>query len=113
MDNSELLQSLKDGYRKILIDPDFERLEQLLDTPNIFRILKAKRTEIRHSNFLGWLLDPSESHGLGEKILIKVLRDILLSGASSNISLFDIEDINFRKVEVLREHQNIDILIKL
>lgn len=113
MDISKLSQSLKDGYRKILIDPNFERLEQLLDTPNIFRILKAKRTEIRHSNFLWWLLDPNESHWLNEKILIKVLRDILLSGTNSTISIFDIEDINFRKVEVLREHQNIDILIKL
>ncbi len=113
MENNELLKSLKDGYRKILIDPDFERLEQLLDTPNIFRILKAKRTEIRHSNFLGWLLDPNESHGLWDKILIKVLRDILLAGKIENISPFDLEDINFRKVEVLREHQNIDILIKL
>ncbi len=113
MFNIELTQSLKDGYRKILIDPNFERLEQLLDAPNIFRILKAKRTEIRHSNFLGWLLDPSESHGLGEKILIKVLRDILLAGKIDNISPFDLEGINFRKVEVLREHQNIDILIRL
>lgn len=113
MTSSELLQILKEWYRKILIDPNFEKLEQLLDTPNIFRILKAKRTEIRHSNFLWWLLDPSESHGLWEKILIKVLRDILLAWKIENISPFELENINFRKVEVLREHQNIDILIRL
>jgi hypothetical protein len=37
--------------------------------PNVFRILKLGRAEIRHSNMLAWLLDPNENHGLGSSFL--------------------------------------------
>ena len=36
---------------------------------NIFRALRLETHEIRHSNFLGWLFDPSESHGQGDLFL--------------------------------------------
>ena len=51
-----------DRYRTLLNDDDFERIEIGLKAPNIFSILGVSRTEIRHSNFLGWLLDPNGSH---------------------------------------------------
>jgi hypothetical protein len=45
----------------LLDDSAFERLENELKTPNIFSILKMESMEIRHSNFIAWLLDPHES----------------------------------------------------
>jgi len=42
-------------------NPELEQLSAQLATFNIFRALKIERAEIRHSNTLGWLLDPSES----------------------------------------------------
>ena len=47
-----------------------------IEQPNIFRILKVDNYEIRHSNFLAWLFDPAENHGLGNlvfKTFIKIL----------------------------------------
>ena len=35
---------------------------------NLFDILKISRTEIRHSNMLAWLLNPSENHDLGDSV---------------------------------------------
>ena len=31
---------------------------------NIFKVLKLDNHEIRHSNFLAWLLNPKENHNL-------------------------------------------------
>lgn len=59
-------------------DPDLQALERFvaendaltqLETRigpfNIFDALGIVHAELRHSNFLAWLLDPGESHGLG------------------------------------------------
>ena len=40
---------------------------------NIFKVLKLEDFEIRHSNFLAWLLDPSENHELKDEFLKKFL----------------------------------------
>ena len=49
-------------YSELLIDPNFEKLELLRNQPNIFEVLKLQHYEIRHSNFLGWFLDPNDNH---------------------------------------------------
>ena len=61
-----------------------EELQRLLDDPrfreyhrktakrkefNTFDVLRYADYEIRHSNVLAWLLQPSESHGLGDEFL--------------------------------------------
>ena len=48
-----------------------ERIGALLIFSDALRIA---RTEIRHSNFLGWLLDPAESHGQGSLFLVAASR---------------------------------------
>lgn len=50
-------------------DPDLKSLSDELRKLNIFQVLGVTRTEIRHSNFLAWLLDPNETHGLGDRFL--------------------------------------------
>ena len=61
--------TLKNLYDQILKDEDFDKLDLGLKNPNIFQILKITNKEIRHSNFLSWLLDPNQSHKLGDIFL--------------------------------------------
>ena len=66
-------------------DALLEELENYLSTTklkesekfNIFKILKLDNYEIRHSNFVAWLLDPNGSHKLGDKFLIKFINKAL------------------------------------
>jgi hypothetical protein len=44
--------------------------------------------EIRHSNFLAWLLNPNESHGIGDLFLTQFLRDIVLDEKCGEIKTF-------------------------
>ena len=48
---------------------DLEKLEQLTSEFNIFTSLKVEYQEIKHSNFLSWLMDPNETHQLGDSFL--------------------------------------------
>ena len=50
---------------QLVSDPDFLRLQELYDQPNLFKAVGRTFTETWHSAFLGWLLDPKGSHGLG------------------------------------------------
>jgi hypothetical protein len=43
----------------IVDNPELERLEDLLSEFNLFEALGAVRQEIRHSDFLSYLLDPT------------------------------------------------------
>ena len=99
------LDDLKSQYKRFLDDKDhhLEDLEKELQKPNIFSILKIGRMEIRHSNFLGWLLDPNESHGLGNKFLVRILRDLALEG-NNDLDIVDVSNLNFNNVDVYREY---------
>jgi len=104
-------QEIREKYRHLLNDLDFDKIELQLKTPNIFQILNISRAEIRHSNFLAWLLDPNGTHGLGKLFLTKFLRDIATSEIASDLDEFEIEELNFNNVELRREWKNIDLLI--
>ena len=93
---------------------DLERLEAILDRFNIFESLGLVRQEIRHSAFLRWLLDPTETHGLGDYWLRRFLR-IIIKACEENPrnapSLFDLDGWDLGETEVYKEWHNIDILI--
>lgn len=104
------IKEQKKNYKKLLEDPDFENLEIELQKPNIFSILGISRMEIRHSNFLAWLLDPNASHGLGNRFLIRILWDLATNENNSNLieeenklDIIEINQLNFSNVEVNRE----------
>ena len=104
---------LEKAYSNLILDTNFIKLELLYQKPNIFSALKLVHHEIRHSNFLGWLLDPNQTHGLGTKFLKLVLSDILHDERVNSISVTSIGKLNFGKTIVYREWKNIDILIKI
>lgn len=94
--------------------------DQLLDLEarigkfNVFDALGIVNAEIRHSNFLAWLLDPGESHGLGGLFLNAVLMDLLRQTPVEQrlFSPIKLDGGELRGVEVRREWRNIDLLIR-
>ena len=101
-----LLESL------IVDNPDLERLESLLDQFNIFEALGAVRVELRHSEFLAFLLNPNQSHGLGEVFVKRLLQKALASAPEQfQITPIDLDLYDLDSMLVLREWQNIDILL--
>ena len=93
---------------------DLESLETRLDRFNIFESLGLVRQEIRHSAFLRWLLDPTETHGLGDYWLRQFLSKVIKNGEEilgNTLSLFDLDGWDLTQAEVRKEWRNIDILI--
>jgi hypothetical protein len=100
----------------IVRSPELRELEKVLGKFNLFRVLRFERGEIRHSNVLAWLLDPSESHGLRDLFLRRLLMRIFAEGQSENADTVDpvvLDSIEIRWVEVLREWRNIDLIVRI
>ncbi len=95
----------------VVDNPDLERLEALLAEFNIFEAIGAVRQELRHSDFLAFLLNPTENHGLGDIFLKKFLMRLLIETQASPLSAIEIDVANLQGAEVRREWRNIDILI--
>jgi len=104
----------KTALDRFLADNDeLEQLSAQLATFNIFRALKVEEVEIRHSNTLGWLLDPAESHGLGDVFLRRILSNILLESNADieGLSAAQVELMDFSDIEVRREWKHVDVLV--
>ena len=105
-------ENLETDLANLLNDPTFEELKLSLDRPNVFEVLGITRREIRHSNFLGWLLNPSGNHGLRALFLERFMRDVLGLCDVDGLGVFDVESMDIHSVEVRREWRHIDILVK-
>lgn len=103
-------QELENAYSKLITDGSFDRLSMELKKPNIFKIMGAESQELKHSNFLSWLLDPNETHGFGDLFLSRFLTDILVD-ERSEVPVIKVSSIDLKHVEVRREWRNIDLLI--
>jgi len=99
----------------IVNNPKLEKLEEIINTFNIFDALNMVNYEIRHSIFLSWLMNPQESHGLKDYFLKSFLKAIALKASTlgiKEVTVFDIDYWDFNDAEILREWRNIDILIR-
>lgn len=63
---------------KLRNSPEFLKLHDYYLQKTMFRILKIDRREDTHSDFLAWILNPSESHDLGIYPINKLLETIIL-----------------------------------
>ncbi len=100
------------ALQALIMDPDFERLEDLLAEFNLFDVLGIQRRELQHSAFLAWLLNPKESHGLRDYFL----RHFLLYAAAAgrgDLTPIDVDrwKLTDMDIQVVTERHNIDILI--
>ncbi|MHB1157918.1 MAG: PDDEXK-like family protein [Phycisphaerales bacterium] len=103
--------------RFIVDNDDLLQLEERVGRFNIFDALNISRVEIRHSNFLAWLLDPAESHSQGHLFLNAILMDLLKqardNGMTIPLSPIELDGADFRGgVDIRREWRNIDLLIQ-
>jgi hypothetical protein len=57
------------SIEKLIADPEFKRLNRELSESTLFDVLGISFKEFVHSRMLGWLLNPSESHGLSDSFL--------------------------------------------
>lgn len=82
---------------------------------NVFRALRLGRHEIRHSNFLSWLLDPSESHGQHDLFLrgfVGLAESSVSKEGTSDAPTSDVSNL-LDGVQVDREHDALDLRIVL
>lgn len=99
---------------KLLLSEELEELSNLTSDFNIFNALKLQNNEIRHSNFLSWLMTPYETHKLGAYFLKEFLKTAIKEfSLNENIylGLQDIAFFNLEDAEIRREYKNIDLLI--
>lgn len=78
---------------------------------NLFDVLKITRAEIRHSNMLGWLLNPNENHGLGDAFLRGILQRLVENDSDGRYDVFSVLLMDLYSFSVMREWKNIDILL--
>lgn len=97
----------------VVDNPELEQLEALLDQFNIFEAMGAVRQELRHSDFLAFLLNPQQNHGLGDVFVKRLLQKAISPphGVSPPITPIDLDIWSLDDIVVLREWQNIDILL--
>lgn len=103
---------IRESLSTLIRSPDLEKISLMLAKPNIFEILKLSNYEIRHSNFLAWLLDPKQSHNLGDTLLKWFLKEVFQHEKVSWINEFEVDGVNTHDVAVHREYEHIDLLIE-
>lgn len=102
-----------DELEKLFVNNEkMDRIAAYLNRFNPIRIMGMDRMEIRHSAILAWLLDPKETHGLGDAFLKALLAEALRgrSGVGGPTAI-DISQSDLRDVEVRREWRNMDIFL--
>jgi PD-(D/E)XK nuclease superfamily len=105
-------QASKDILEALVIDnADLILLESKLSGFNIFEAVGMTRQEIRHSYFLSFLFNPSESHYFGNLFLKRFLIAALPSFENPPFSAIEIDVADLEDAEIKREYKNIDILI--
>lgn len=112
----ELDMTLEQEQRAILErfitnNPDLEALEAKISQFNIFEAVGMVRQEIKHSNFIQFLLNPAEKHRLGDLFLKNLLLTIRSQAEGALLDHIDIAASDFSDAEIRREWKNIDLLI--
>lgn len=97
----------------VVDNAELESLEARLGQFNIFDAIGVARQELRHSDFLAFLLDPRQSHGLGDVLLKRLLQKALVAArqATAPIGPIDLDVWSLDRVVVQREWRNIDLLL--
>lgn len=71
-----ILNSIEEIRREIIKfnqSEEYQKLSNFFEYKTFYEILNISRRENIHSSFLGWFLNPEESHGLGEYTMKKFL----------------------------------------
>jgi len=97
----------------LVLNRDLAELELLAKRFNIFEALGVVWAERKHSNFLGFLLNPAGNHGLGDRFLKSFLQASLANQPSvATLTPIDIDLLDLSQAEVSIERGGVDILIR-
>lgn len=105
-------ESLREELEEFVLDREaLPSIENNFVGFNVFEAIGHTHAEERHSNFLGFLLDPQGSHGLGDVVLREfILRTVKsIPRESRPVDLVEISLADLSSTLILREHRNIDI----
>jgi hypothetical protein len=81
---------------------------------SIFRALRIEHHELRHSNFLAWLIDPQESHAQGPLFLHGLLETLVERIKDTPVAnKLKVEHATAQDTEIVRERNRLDINIIL
>jgi len=97
------------AIENLIKDPNLRKLESQFGGFNIFESIGAVRRELRHSDFLAFLLDPSENHQLFDRFIKPFL--FCVAEKTEAVSIIDIDLLKYDDIQVRREWKSIDILI--
>ena len=102
----------EEALQDFLLDIDcLNELQPWTGHFNLFDVLKISKAEIRHSNMLGWLLNPNENHGIGDAFLKAVVQEMVVKDTDGRYDVFQTLLLDFYSFTVYREWKNIDILL--
>ncbi len=109
------LTDIEDRLAELVDDRDFHRIDEHLRRFNLFEAMGAVRGELRHSNFLSFILSPTRSHGIGSSFLLKFIRAAIAKQPPERRVARSIELIvaDLENAVIYRERDNIDLLIEL
>ena len=112
---------MENDTKKCLIDllldlesEKYQNIEREANAVNVFNVLKLTRAEIRHSNFLVWLLAPNENHGLGATFSRYFFYEVFNNLKNLDDCHFDFGKLFLESIDnfiIYRERFNIDILM--
>jgi len=96
----------------VVDNKDLDLLARLANQFNIFEAIGVEQQELRHSDFLSYLLDPNANHELGDVFAKKLFQKGVSGIDRSSLPLtpIDIDIWNLKASEVFREWHDIDIL---
>lgn len=103
----------KQALLKLLTSEDFAELQTISNNKfNIFQALKLQNNEVKHSNFLGWLLNPFESHYLMDCFFKELLKIALRNDSILvDIILKDLTDAKVTLEKMTNDGRRMDIFI--
>lgn len=129
--NVEETLDIRKSIVKLFNSKEYHELKLYYDFKGIFDILGIMRNENVHSNFLAWLLNPEQNHGLNNYPIRKFLETLVMSlfdcqYAKEKINLFpeylidyiitgnyEVIDVNVEREKVIDNSKRIDIFIDL
>ena len=93
-------------------NPSVDEIRAYIGRFNPIKTMGMEHMEIRHSAILAWLLNPQETHGLGDTFLKAFLSEALRGQHDTGKpSALDVSQADLIDAEVRREWKNIDLLI--
>lgn len=108
MDNEYALSVTDENLAALVCDAKFQQLEGRFARFCPFEAVGMVSAEIRHCNFLGYMLNPFKPHGFDAVLLGAFLERTLARDTVLGLDLATLKD-----AEVRREWRNIDLLILL